>query len=345
MKAVHVVRHGEPVDVLAVGDVAEPQVGPGEVRIAVSAASLNFGDIARCRGTVASVMAEPPFTIGMDVCGVVESAGAGAQEWVGRRVVAMTKQSLGGIAELAIAPATTVFDAPPELDDVAAAAFTLPFHVGYLALHRRAHLAAGERLLVVGGASAVGTAAIQLGCAAGAHVLAIAGGADKVRLCEQLRATGIDHTAEDLFDAVAARTDGQGADVAFDVVGGEQTEVIWTCLAREGRYLPVGFNDDPQSGLTGRPLRRVSMGNVSILGVILAYGEAPAEFRRFGLNFFDEQTGRDVHRALLDLVAAGEIRPVIGRRVTMDEAASALQDHAQRRTTGRTVVTVGQGRP
>jgi NADPH2:quinone reductase len=124
-------------------------------------------------------MAEPPYTIGMDVCGVVESAGAGAEQWLGRRVVAMTKQSLGGIAELAIAPATTVFDAPPELDDVAAAAFTLPFHVGYLALHRRAHLAAGERLLVVGGASAVGTAAIQLGRAAGAHVLAIAGGADR----------------------------------------------------------------------------------------------------------------------------------------------------------------------
>jgi NADPH2:quinone reductase len=166
-----------------------------------------------------------------------------------------------------------------------------------------------------------------------------------VRLCEQLGAKGIDHTAEDLFDAVTAHTDGHGADVAFDVVGGEQTEVIWSCLAREGRYLPVGFNDDPQSGLTGRPLRRVSMGNVSILGVILAYGELPTEFRRFGLNFFDEETGREVHRALLDLVAAGEIRPVIGRRVTMAEVAGALGDHAQRRTTGRTVVTVGQDRP
>src|SRR5438270_5890812 len=98
------------------------------VRIAVSAASLNFGDIARCRGGVASVMAQPPFTLGMDVCGVVESAGAGGEHWVGRRVVAMAAMSLGGVAELAIAPVPGVFDAPPELDDVEAAAFLLPFH-------------------------------------------------------------------------------------------------------------------------------------------------------------------------------------------------------------------------
>ncbi|MGV0716696.1 zinc-binding dehydrogenase [Mycolicibacterium sp. XJ662] len=343
MRAVQVMRHGDPVEVLAVQDVPEPEPGPGEVRIAVSAASLNFGDIARCRGTVASVTGEPPFTIGMDVCGVVDRAGEGAAEWLGRRVVAMTKQSLGGIAESAIAPAATVFDAPPELDDAHAAAFTLPFHVSYLALHRRAHLAAGERLLVVGGASAVGTAAIQLGVAAGAQVLAVAGGPEKVKVCEALGATGVDHTAADLFDAVIAHTGGHGADVAFDVVGGQRTEEIWTCLAREARYLPVGFNDDPQAGLTGRPLRKVCMGNFSVLGVILAYGELPTEFRRFGLNFFSAEVGREVHRALLELVATRAVRPVVGRRVTMDEVAGALQDHEQRRTTGRTVVVLGRG--
>ncbi|MDV3126457.1 zinc-binding dehydrogenase [Mycobacterium sp. 21AC1] len=313
------------------------------MRIAVSAASLNFGDIARCRGTVASVMGQLPFTLGMDACGVVDKAGDGATEWVGRRVVAMTKQSLGGLAEFAIAPSTTTFDAPDGLDDVTAAAFTLPFHVGYLALHRRAKLTSGENLLVVGGASAVGTAMIQLGVAAGANVIAIAGGPEKVRLCEDLGASAIDHTAGDLFDEVNARTDGHGADVAVDLVGGDQTEVIWTCLAREGRYLPVGFNDDPQSGLTGRPLRKVSMGNITVLGVILGYGELPVEFRRFGLNIFPAEVGREVHGALLDLLATGRVHPVIGRRIAMDEVAGALDDHEQRRTMGRTVVTVGRG--
>jgi NADPH:quinone reductase len=340
VKAVRVVKHGDPAEALEVADVPIPEPGPGEVRIAVSAASVNFGDIARCRGTVASVMGQIPFTLGMDVCGVVDAAGEGADEWTGRRVVAMTNQSLGGMAEFAVAPATGTFDAPTELDDVSAAAFTLPFHVGYLALHRRAKLVAGESLLVVGGASAVGTAVIQLGVAAGANVIAVAGGADKGRLCEELGASFIDHTSADLFDEVNVHTDQRGVDVAVDLVGGEGTETVWTCMAREGRYLPVGFNDDPQSGLTGRPLRKVSMGNFSILGVILGYGELPVDFRRFGLNMFGAEVGREVHAALLQLVAAESIRPVVGRTIAMEQVAEALDDHEQRRTMGRTVVAI-----
>lgn len=340
MKAVRVVRHGAPLEALEVVDIPVPDVGPGEVRIAVSAASLNFGDIARCRGTVASVMGQVPFTIGMDVCGVVEEAGEGAEEWVGKRVVAMTNQSFGGVADFALSSLTSVFDAPPELDDVQAAAFTLPFHTGYLALYQRAKLSKGETLLVVGGASAVGTAMIQLGIAAGADVIAIAGGPEKGRVCEELGATAIDHTSEDLFDRVMELTGGHGADVAADMIGGEGTETIWTCMAREGRYVPVGFNDDPESGLTGRPLRKVSMANLTIMGVMLGYTEMPVEFRKFGLNTFDPATGRAVHAALLEMVASGAIRPYVGRVIAMEDVAAALDDHDHRRTSGRTVVAI-----
>lgn len=342
MKAVRVVRHGAPTVALEVQDIPVPEVGPGEVRVAVSAASLNFGDIARCRGTVASVQGQVPFTLGMDVCGIVDAAGDGAEEWLGRRVVAMTNQSFGGLAEAALSSLTSVFDAPPELDDIEAAAFTLPFHTGFLALHTRARLLADETLLVVGGASAVGTAVVQLGAAAGAEVLAVAGGPEKARLCEEIGATAIDHTTADIFDRVMALTDGRGAEVVVDLVGGDRTETIWTCVAREGRYLPVGFNDDPDSGLTGRPLRRVSMGNFSVLGVMVGYNEMPIEFRRFGVNTFPPEVGREVHGALLGLVAAGAIRPVIGRRISMDDVASALEDHEERRTSGRTVVDVSR---
>jgi NADPH2:quinone reductase len=337
------VRHGAPTEALEVQDVPVPEPGPGEVRIAVSAASLNFGDIARCRGTVASVMGQVPFTLGMDVCGVVDAAGEGAEEWIGRRVVAMTNQSFGGVAEAALSSLTSVFDAPPELDDVEAAAFTLPFHTGYLALHKRARLSADETLLVVGGASAVGTAMIQLGTAAGAKVIAIAGGPEKARLCEELGAVAIDHTSEDIFDRVIELTNGRGADVVVDLIGGEQTETIWTCVAREGRYVPVGFNNDPESGLTGRPLRKVATGNFSVVGVMLGYNDMPIDFRKFGLNTFPPEVGREVHGALLALVASGAIRPVIGRRISMEEVATALDDHEQRRTTGRTVVDVSSG--
>jgi len=320
-------------------DVAVPEPGPGEVRVAVAAASLNWGDIARCRGGVASVVTQPPFTLGMDVSGVVDAAGEGAEEWLGRRVVAVCTQSLGGIAERALASQVSVFDAPEELDDAQAAAFTLPFHTGYLALHERARLQPGETLLVVGGASAVGTAVIQLGVAAGASVIAIAGGREKGLVCEGLGAErSFDSTSDDVFDRVMAHTDGNGADVACDMFGGDRTETIWTCMAHAGRYVPVGFNDDPQSGLAGKPLRKVSMGNFSVVGVIMAYGRAPLELRRFGVNPFPPETGRAVHTALRALVTSGAIRPAIGRRISMSEAAAALEDHEQRRTTGRTVV-------
>ena len=340
MRAARVVRHGEPREAVEVRDDVEvPEPGPGQVRVAVSAASLNFGDIARCRGGVAAVLAEPPFTLGMDVAGVVDATGDGAEEWLGRRVVGITPMSLGGLAEHALAG--SVFEAPPGLDDAEAAAFTLPFHVSWLALHERAHLQPGETVLVRSGASAVGTAAVQLARAAGARVVATAGGPDKTALCAELGAdVVVDHASEDVFDAVMDATADRGADVIFDPVGGDLTETIWTCGALGGRYLAVGFNDDPESGLTGRPLRRLSMANLSVLGVLLAYLEVPRDLRRLGINPFPPDTGRRVHEALLGLVADGSIRPVVGRRTTLDGVAAALEDHAARRTTGRTVVTI-----
>jgi NADPH2:quinone reductase len=339
MRAVRVTQNGAPRDVVEVQDIPVPEVGPGLVLVKVSAAPINFGDITRCKGGVASVMSPPPLTLGMDVCGVVESAGEGGEQWVGKRVVAMCQMSIGGMAEYALCPVNGVFEAPEELDDVEAAAFTLPFHTSYLAVHQRAKLQAGEFLLVVGGATAVGTAAIQLGVAAGARVIAVAGGTEKGALCRQLGAElAIDHTADDVFDRVMAHTGDHGADVCTDMVGGAGTEAIWTCMAWEGRYVPVGFNDDPESGLTGKPLRKVSMGNFSVHGVMLSYNQAPLPMRKFGVHPNPPELGPKVHAALCELVAKGSIKPVIGRRIGMDEVAQALDDHEHRRTSGRTVV-------
>ncbi|MDX6287114.1 MAG: NADPH:quinone reductase [Frankiales bacterium] len=341
MRAARVIEHGEPSAVVTVEDVDAPEVTPGTVRVRVSTASLNYGDIARCRGGLASVMAQPPFTLGMDVCGTVEEAAEGLEQWVGKRVVGITPMAMGGLAEQALIPATALFEAPESLDDVQAAAFTLPFHISYLALVRRARLQPGEQLLVIGAASAVGTAAIQLGVAQGAHVIAAAGGPDKGKTCLELgAAVAIDSTSEDLFDAVMAATAGHGADVIFDVVGGQHTEAVWTCIAPEGRYLPVGFNDDVDGGMTGRPLRKVSMGNFSVVGTILAYNEPDPGFRRFGLNMVPPSVGKQVHEELAALVANGSITPYVGRVIAMGEVGTALDDHAARRTSGRTVVDV-----
>ena len=338
MRALQVNRHGEPLEVLSVNDVEVPEPGPGEVLVKVAAAALNFNDILRCQGGLVSVPKQPPFTLGMDVCGTVEAAGEGAEQWIGQRVVGVSKDAFGGIAEYTTAPASGVFGAPPSLDDEAAAAFLLPFHTTYLAL-RRARLERDETLLVVGGASSLGTAAVQLGAAAGAHVIAVAGGPAKTELCRKLGAEhAIDHHDGDVFDQVMAHTGGRGADVVVDLVGGDGTELVWTCVAYEGRYVPVGFNADPEGGFTGRPLRKVSMGNFSVVGVMLAYLPESVGLRQFGLVPNPPERGTEIHGALCGLVAEGAIRPHVGRRIGLGQVAAALEDHEQRRTSGRTVV-------
>jgi NADPH2:quinone reductase len=342
MKALQVTAHGRPGEVLAVRSIERPEPGPGEVCVAVRAGSLNFNDIDRCRGKLVSVPTPPPFTLGMDVCGIVDAAGEGAEHWVGRRVVAITKTALGGIAEYAIAPAVSVFDAPPELDDAEAVAFVLTFQASHLALFRRGRLQAGETLVVHSAASGLGTAGIQLGKAAGARVMAVAGGPEKAALCASLGAdVVVDHLAEDFVEAVLTATDDAGADVVYDLSGGDFAERSWRCTARGGRYLAVGFADDDANGMTGRPLRMACLGNIDIVCVMLGWAESvDPGMRRFGFNPFGRDVADEVHADLLRLVAQGKIRPSIGRRVSMEEAGAALDEHEERRSLGRTVVEI-----
>jgi NADPH2:quinone reductase len=342
VRALQVTRHGDPTEVLRVNEVERPAPAPGEVLVRVGAAALNFNDIERCRGRLVSVTKDPPFTLGMDLCGVVEDAGSDAHEWVGRRVVAIATDALGALAEYAVAPASGVFGAPESLDDVEAAAFLIPFHTTHLALFHRAGLQAGETLLVHSGASGLGTAAVQLGVAAGARVFATVSGPEKGALCTSLGAElVIDHTREDFVEVVLEATGDVGADVVCDLAGGRFVAPSWQCIARDGRYLPIGFTDDDENGMAGRPLRMVSIGNFSVVGVIGAWvDDLDPAMRRFGFNPFPRSDGELVHDALLRLIDAGAVRPHVGRVVTMDEAASALEDHEKRRSIGRTVVDV-----
>jgi len=342
MRAVQVTSHGRPGEVLAVRTVDRPEPEAGEVRVRVGAASLNFNDIDRCRGNLVSVPTPPPFTLGMDVCGVVDAVGEGAEKWLDRRVVAITKTALGGIAEYAIAPAVSVFDAPTQLDDAEATAFLLTFQTSHLALFRRGRLQQGETLVVHSAASGLGTAGIQLGRAVGARVIAVAGGPEKGALCSSLGAdVVVDHTADDFVEAVLAATDDVGADVVYDLAGGDFVERSWRCTARGGRYLAVGFADDDDNGMTGRPLRMACIGNIDIVGVMVAWADSvDPGMRRFGFNPFGRDVADEIHADLLRMVADGSIRPQVGRRVPMEEAGVALDEHEARRSLGRTVVEV-----
>lgn len=341
MKALQVLQNGAPLDALRIVDIDMPTPGPGQVRIKVSAASLNFNDIDRCYGRRISMPLSPPFTLGMDVCGVVDAAGPGAEQWVGKRVVALTFFATGGLAEYAIAPAPSVFEAPARFTDAEATAFIIPFHTAYLALIRRARLGAGETLLVHSGASSVGAAAIQIGVAAGARVFATVGSAAKADYCRQLGAELVINHREQKFDeAILDYTNNVGADVILDLAGGEFVEPSWRCVAREGRYVAAGFADDDANGFTGRPLRPTCAGNFSIIGVMLAWaGDMPPEMRRMGFNMFGRDTADSVHNALLEWIDAGKIKPILQRTVALADAPAALTDQEQRLTTGRTVVS------
>src|SRR3954463_9338006 len=221
MRAWRVQELGEPEAVLRLDDVEAPVAGPGEVEVDVAAASLNFPDVLMCRGEY-QVKPPLPFTPGAEVSGVVGDVGDLVDAaLLGKRVIAIPRNGSGGFTEQTVAAVATVFPIPESLDDAAAAALHVPYQTGHGGLHRRAHIRAGETLLVHAGAGGVGSAATQLGLAAGARVIATAGGEAKVKVCRDLGAElVIDYRADDFVDAVKEFTGGRGADVIYDPGGG-----------------------------------------------------------------------------------------------------------------------------
>jgi NADPH2:quinone reductase len=342
MKAWRVHSFGRPSEALRLDDVDTPEPGEGQVRVRTAATVLNYNEVDGCRGRYLTVNPPVPYTLGMEVVGEVVATGAGAEAWRGRRVMATATGAFGGHAEEVIADADMVFDVPPALDDLSAAAFFFPFHLAHLGLHERGNLRAGETVLVHAAAGGVGSAAVQLAVAAGARVIATAGGARKVAVCQELGAeVAIDYRAADFGPAVMAATGGRGVDVVFDGVGGAVMDRSLPCLTRNGRHLIVGFASgieaEDRPSVTGRTL---CFGNISLVGVLLAYGPESAAARQAGVNRTPREVGDRVHAHLIALLAAGRIRPLIGQTVGFDELPAALDDMEARATIGRTVVRV-----
>jgi NADPH:quinone reductase len=345
MKAWRVHEYGEPADVLRLEELSAPAAGPGEVLVRVAAATLNFNDVDGVRGRYLTVRPPLPYTPGMEVLGNVEDAGAGAEEWIGKRVVVVPSGAFGGYAEVAVGPSAMAFEMPPEstLPDPEAAAIYLPFHLSWLALHERAHLLAGETVLIHAAAGGVGTAAVELAVQAGARVIATAGSAAKLELCRSLGAdVAIDYVTEDFVDAVLEATSGRGVDVAFDTIGGDVTTRTFRCMAFNGRHLLVGFASGIEAEDEGIVPRPVLFGNFSLSGVCLAYVDDPSALKHLsGYNFPSHADGERIHANVLDLIAQGALRPVVGRQMAFDALPGALQSMAERQTIGRSVALVG----
>ncbi|MGI5249433.1 NADPH:quinone oxidoreductase family protein [Actinacidiphila glaucinigra] len=328
MKAWRVHENGEPRAAMRLDEVPDPQPGPGELLLKVRAANVNFPDALLCRGHY-QVRPPLPFTPGVEFCGEVVAVGEGATgHAAGDRVVTPAALPGGAFAELAVVPAAGVLPAPPALDDAEAAALHIGYQTGWFGLHRRAGLSEGETLLVHAAAGGVGSAAVQLGKAAGATVIGVVGGPDKAKTARELGAdVVVDRTCEDFVAVVKEATGGRGADVVYDPVGGDAYTRSTKCIAFEGRILVVGFT----SGTIPSPgLNHALVKNYSVVGL------------HWGLyNTHDPAAVRRCHDELTRLAAEGAIRPLVSERVPLGGAADAVQRVADGTTTGRVVVVPG----
>ncbi len=310
-----------PPESLVWEEVADPPLGYGEVRLDVRAAAVNFPDVLYIAGLY-QVKPSPPFIPGHEAAGVVvESRAPGLP--VGTRAIALTGG--GGYATRMAVPATRAFAFPDGMPFEDAAAITLTYQTGWFALHRRARIVAGEWLLVHAGAGGVGSAAIQLGKAAGARVIATAGGAHKVAVCRALGAdVAVDYHGEDFVAAVKEATRGRGADVVYDPVGGDVFDKSTKCIAFEGRILVIGFTS---GRIPEARANHMLVKNYGVLGV------------HWGL--YPEKDPAAVAAAQADiyrLYAEGKVKPLVSERVPMAQAPAAMAKVASRGSTGKIVL-------
>lgn len=324
MRAWQVSELGEPAAVLRPAEVEVPKPKPGEVQLDVAAASLNFPDVLMCRGEY-QVKPELPFTPGSEVAGTIRALGDGVEDFdVGQRVLAIPQFGHGGFAEQTLASAATTYPIPDELDWPAAASLHITYQTGHLALHHRARLLPGETLLVHAGAGGVGSAAIQLGLAAGARVFATAGGPEKVEVCRKLGAGEvIDYRAEDFVQIVKEITAGQGVDVVYDPVGGDTFDRSRKCIAWEGRLLVIGFTS---GRIPEAPANHVLIKNYAVVGV------------HWGMyNLLEPERIRHTHDDLVALALEGKISPLVSEEISGAELPDALDRLANRGTWGKVV--------
>src|SRR3954468_5150786 len=210
MRAWRTHEYGRPTEVLKLDTVPVPAPEAGDVRVAVQAIPFNLNDLERITGGNMMVRPELPYSPGMEVMGVVDACGPGAEEWLGARVVAMPRQAFGGYAEYAVCPAVSVFAMPDDIPLPDAAALYFPFHLAWLGLYDRAELTAGEPVLVHAAAGGAGSAAVQLAVDVGATVIATASTDDKLQLCRDLgAAVTVNTTTDDVTARVLEATDGR----------------------------------------------------------------------------------------------------------------------------------------
>ncbi|MGH7344142.1 MAG: NADPH:quinone oxidoreductase family protein [Candidatus Rokuibacteriota bacterium] len=324
MRAVICRAWGE-VDGLRVEEVAAPAPGPDDVLIAVEATAVNYADALMTAGRY-QTKPDLPFSPGLETAGVVAACGARVTRLKpGDRVMAIL--AYGGLAEMAVAPAAETFAIPARMSFEEAGAFPVAYISSHVAIRWQGRLEAGETLLVLGAAGGVGLTAVEIGKAMGARVIAAASTAEKLAVARERGADDlVNYSTEKLTDRVMALTDGKGADVCFDPVGGDLFDAALSALGWGGRILVVGF----VGGVQQIPANRLLVKNRAAMGTSLRYfrWHAPDKLRQSVdelLRWYDE----------------GKLRPCISHRLPLERSVEAIRLLTDRRAYGKVVVVPG----
>ncbi len=316
----------EGVDALQWRETPTPEPKPGEVRIAIKAASLNFPDLLIVQGKY-QFKPPLPFVPGSEYAGVVDAVGEGVKHLkLGAPVAAIA--GTGGFGTHACVDAARVLPLPPGFDIEDGAAFAFTYGTSHHALMDRAQLQAGETVLVLGAAGGVGTAALQIAKAAGAKVIAAASTDEKCALCTQLGADAtLNYSTQDVRETLKALTGGKGPDVVYDPVGGALAEPVFRSIAWRGRYLVVGFAG---GGIPALPWNLALLKGASVVGVF--WGDFVKR---------EPQASAAGLMQLAQWYAQGKIKPVLDRKLPMSEIRTAYERMGSRQVLGKLLLVNG----
>jgi NADPH2:quinone reductase len=322
MKAILCKTWGSP-DALGVEELPDVNPGPGEVAIDIHSAGVNFPDVLIIQNKY-QFKPELPFIPGCELAGVIRTVGDGVTNVkIGDTVFAYV--SKGAFAQQIAVPAHMVMPMPSGLDFDTAAAVTLTYGTSHHAVVDRAQLKSGETMLVLGAAGGVGLAAIEIGKALGARIIAAASTDEKLEICKAHGADAtINYSTRDLREAIKTATGGKGPDVIYDPVGGIYAEPAFRSIGWRGRYLVVGFANGEIPRL---PLNLALLKGASVVGVF--WGDF---IRR------EPQAHQAAMRELMDWMTEGKIRPHISARYILADTPRALKDMAARKVTGKVVI-------
>lgn len=326
MKAIVCEKYGPPSD-LILKDVVLPDVEENQVRIQIKACSLNFPDTLIIQGLY-QFKPELPFTPGSDISGIVLEVGSAVNHLkVGDEVFGFTM--VGGFAEEAVVDAKNIFPKPPNMSFTIAASFLLAYGTSYHAIIDRAKLKEGETMVVLGASGGVGLAAIEIGKQVGARIIAAASTQEKLELCKERGADEvINYEIEDLKNRIKELTNGKGANVIYDPVGGKYSEAALRGIAWEGRYLVVGF---AAGEIPKIPLNLPLLKGCQIMGV-------------FWGSFAIKDPSKNLKNSieLMNWYREGKVKPHIHKLYSLADTPKALEEMMARQVRGKVVIDMSR---